>query len=563
MDTAIKDDRKLLGEILVEAGLITETQLKAALKDQQEHGGRLGFNLVRLGFLTPERLTSFLKDYFGLGAASGDMPSERQKAADAIPRHLALYYRIAPIKLENNILSIGLSTMDHANLIQALEEVTGYKIDPLIYPESEIRSLIDGCYRIPTERGVELFTFSDNVFSVVDQQKKVKPLTVSQLKNERDVGEWLRSIVAEAIKEKSREILIKPEADGASVSFRKDTFYLSDFSILPDLHDNLTFLLYRLARLNPLQQQKPQHGRFLVKVLERRILMVVSAYPTIYGIRFMLEMFDEKMLRHAYDDVVAPYNDLKLDLEDFMLRARKGMIILTGPEGAGRTSFLYSYLSKCKDEFSQIITLENSVRYPIGGLSQTLVNEEEMEASLENVLKQRPDLVAVNSIRSVRAADLAFLIAARVPMIVVLSSYDSYVALDWLCRYQLKSAVKAGLLHSIISPRLVPKVCPNCAAPFELPADLRAQVSLPPNANFRANQGCDFCRNTENVLSQLVFEFLRPDPQVLGWLEEDHRATVLRQKARHAGHKTLFDVAIQQAARGLLDTQAVLKLQSV
>lgn len=563
MDTAIKDDRKLLGEILVEAGLITETQLKAALQDQQEHGGRLGFNLVRLGFLTPERLTSFLKDYFGLGASSGDMPSERQKAADAIPRHLALYYRIAPIKLENNILSIGLSTMDHANLIQALEEVTGYKIDPLIYPESEIRSLIDGCYRIPTERGVELFTFSDNVFSVVDQQKRVKPLTVSQLKNERDVGEWLRSIVAEAIKEKSREILIKPEADGASVSFRKDTFYLSDFSILPDLHDNLTFLLYRLARLNPLQQQKPQHGRFLVKVLERRILMVVSAYPTIYGIRFMLEMFDEKMLRHAYDDVVAPYSDLKLDLEDFMLRARKGMIILTGPEGAGRTSFLYSYLSKCKDEFSQIITLENSVRYPIGGLSQTLVNEEEMESSLENVLKQRPDLVAVNSIRSVRAADLAFLIAARVPMIVVLSSYDSYVALDWLCRYQLKSAVKAGLLHSIISPRLVPKVCPNCAAPIELPADLAAQVTLPANANFRANQGCDFCRNTENVLSQLVFEFLRPDPQVLGWLEEDHRATVLRQKARRAGHKTLFDVAIQQAARGLLDTQAVLKLQSV
>ncbi|HSP06989.1 MAG TPA: ATPase, T2SS/T4P/T4SS family [Acidobacteriota bacterium] len=563
MDTSVKDDRKLLGEILVEAGLINETQLDQALRQQREHGGRLGFNLVRLGFLTPERLTAFLKDYFGLGVTSGDTPVERQKAADAIPRHLALYYRITPIKLENDVLSIGLATMDHANLIQALEEVTGYKIDPLIYPESEIRSLIDGCYRIPTERGVELFTFSDNIFSVVDQQKRIKPLTANQLKNERDVGEWLRSIVAEAIKDKSREILIKPEPDGATVSFRKDTFFLSDFSIPPDLHDNLTFLLYRLARLNPLQQQKPQHGRFLVKVLERRLLMVVSAYPTIYGIRFMLEMFDEKLLRHSYEEVVAPYPDLKLDLEDFMLRARKGMIILTGPEGAGRTSFLYSYLSKCKDEFSQIITLENMVRYPIGGLSQTEVSEEEMEGALENVLKQRPELVAVNSIRSVRAADVAFLIAARIPMIVVLSSYDSYVALDWLCRYQLKSAVKAGLVHSIISPRLLPKACPNCAVSFELPADLAVHVSLPQDARFRANQGCDFCRNTENVLSQLVFEFVRPDAQMMSWLEEDHRATVLRRKARQAGQKTLFDVAIQQAARGLLDTHAVLKLQSV
>lgn len=563
MEAAVSDDRKLLGEILIEAGLISETQLQDALREQKEHGGRLGFNLVRLGFLTPERLTTFLKDYFGLGASSGDTPAERQRAAEAIPRHLALYYRIAPIKLEDNVLSIGLATMDHANLIQALEEVTGYKIDPLIYPETEIRSLIDSCYRIPTERGVELFSFSDNVFSVVDQQKKIKPLTVSQLKNERDVGEWLRSIIAEAIKEKSREILIKPEADGASVSFRKDTFYLSDFSIQSELHDNLTFLLYRLARLNQLQQQKPQHGRFLVKILERRILMVVSAYPTIYGIRFMLEMFDEKLLRHSYDEVVAPYPELKLDLENFMLRARKGMIIITGPESSGRTSFLYSFLSKCKDEFSQVITLENSVRYPIGGLSQTHVEEDEMESALEDVLKQKPELVAVNSIRSVRAADLAFLITARVPMITVMSSYDAYVALDWLCRYQLKSAIKAGLVHSIISPRLVPKACPNCAAPFELPPEVADHIQIPPDAHFRANQGCDFCRNTENVLGQLVFEFVSPDAELMSWLEEDHRATVVRQKARRSGHKTLFDIAILQAARGLLDTQSVLKLQSV
>lgn len=563
MDTAVNDDRKLLGEILVEAGLISENQLREALQQQKEHGGRLGFNLVRLGFLTPERLTSFLKDYFGLGASSGDTPAERQRAAEAIPRHLALYYRIAPIKLENNVLSIGLSTMDHANLIQALEEVTGYKIDPLIYPESEIRSLIDGCYRVPTERGVELFSFSDNVFSVVDQQKKIKPLTVNQLKNERDVGEWLRSIIAEAIKEKSREILIKPETEGASVSFRKDTFFLSDFSVRPEQYDNLTFLLYRLARLNPLQQQKPQHGRFLVKIMERRILMVVSAYPTIYGIRFMLEMFDEKLLRHSYDEVVAPYPELKLDLEDFMLRARKGMIIITGPEGAGRTSFLYSYLSKCKDEFGQIITLENSVRYPIGGISQTQVEEEEMESALEDVLKQKPELVVVNSIRSVRAADLAFLVAARVPMITVLSSYDAYVAMDWLCRYQLKSAVKAGLVHSIVSPRLVPKACPNCATAFQLPAEIAGQVSVPADAHFRANQGCDFCRNTEGMLSQLVFEYVTPDSELLAWLEEDHRATVVRQKARRNGRKTLFDIAFQQAARGLLDTQSVLKLHAV
>lgn len=563
METSAAPEKKLLGEVLVEAGLISNSQLEDALREQKEHGGRLGFNLVRLGLLSSTRLATFLKDYFGVGIAAGTTPEELQNAAEAIPRHLALYYRIAPIKLENKVLTIGLSTMDHANLIHALEEVTGCRIDPLIYPESEVRSMIDSCYRIPSDRGVEMSAFSDNVFAVLDKQKKIKPLTVSQLKNERDVGEWLRSVIAEAIKEKSREILFRPEADGAAVLFRKDTFFMSEYTVPPDLYDSLAFLLYRLARLNPLQQQKPQHGRFLVKVLDRRILLVASAYPTIYGIRFMLEMFDEKMLRHSFDELVVPFPELKVDLEDFILRARKGMVIITGPEGSGRTSFLYSFLSKCKDEFGQILTLENSVRYPMGGLSQTQVDDADMEAALEDVLKQKPDLVVVNSLRSVRSVDLAFLIAARVPMITVLTSYDSFVALDWLCRYQLKSAIKAGLVHSIISPRLLPKTCPNCGGPFAPTAEIVSLISLPAAAHFRTNQGCDFCRNSDNVLSQVMFEFIRPDAQLLVWLEEDHRASVLRQKARLAGCKTLFDSSLQLAAQGLLDTQAVLKLQSV
>jgi type II secretory ATPase GspE/PulE/Tfp pilus assembly ATPase PilB-like protein len=118
-------------------------------------------------------------------------------------------------------------------------------------------------------------------------------------------------------------------------------------------------------------------------------------------------------------------------------------------------------------------------------------------------------------------------------------------------------------VHSIISPRFVPKACPNCAAPFDLPAEIASQLSLPADAHFRANQGCDFCKNTENVMAQMVCEFVRPDAQMFAWLEQDHRAIVVRQKARQTGRKTLFDIAMQQASRGLLDTQSVLKLQSV
>jgi type IV pilus assembly protein PilB len=555
-------NRRLLGEVLVEAGLIDKEQLKEALRAQKESGGRLGFNLVRLGYISSDKLTAFFQNFFGVGVVNEPI-SERQKASDAIPRHLALYYKIAPIRIEGNVLTVAIAAIEHPNLMQALEDITGYKIDPLIFPEAEIRSLLDTSYQIPSDRGVELLSFSDNVFAVVDSVRKIKPLAPVQLKNERDVGEWLRSMIAEAIREKSREILIKPEADGARIAYRKDAFVASDLVLVSDMHDHLTFLLFRLARLNPLQQQKPQHGRFLVKVNDRKILMVVSAYPTIYGIRFMLEMFDEKLLRHSFEDMMRPYPDLKLLLEDFVMRARKGMIVITGPEGSGRTSLLYSFLSRCKEEFRQIITLENSVRYPISGISQTQVSEKDMEMALDTVMKQRPDLVAVHSIRTVRAAELSFLLTARLPLVVVMNSYDSYMALEWLCRHNLKSAIKAGLVHAVISPRLIPRICPNCAVPFRLSTEQTQELGVPPGSQLRMNQGCDFCRNPDNHLSDVIMEFVRPDSDIAAWFEEDFHASSLRQKARKAGRKTLFDIALQSAFRGGLDMQSVLKLQSV
>ncbi len=557
-----QDERKLLGDTLVQAGIITPEQLELALKEEAQNGGRIGFNLVKLGFVAPEKLAGFLKEGLGVGIMGGTL-AEREKASDAIPRQLALYYKIAPIRLEKGTLTVGIARIEHPNLMQALQEVTGYRIDPLIFPDSEIRALIDTSYKLHTARGLELFPFSDNIFAVVDKQKRIQPLAAGQLKNEKDVGEWLRSIIADAIKDKSREILVKPEADGSTVSFRKDTFFLSNFSFTAQLHDDLTFLIFRLAKLDPLQQQKPQHGRFLVKILDRRILMVVSSYPTIYGVRFLLEMFDERMLRTSFEELAGQYSDLKQLLEDFMLRARKGMVMITGPEGSGRSSLLYGYLSRCKEEFQEVFTLENAVHYPISGVTQTQVEPAEMDTALEEVLKQRPELLAINSLRTRRSVELAFLTAARMPVISVISSYDCYMAIDWLCRNRLKSAIKAGLLSLVIAPRMIARVCSNCSVPYEPTDEQKQKFHLGRDLPLKMNQGCDLCRSTDHHVAETVLEYVRIDPEMIGWIEENHNASALRNRAREAGRKTLFDVALQRGLAGSLDMPSVLKLHSV
>jgi type II secretory ATPase GspE/PulE/Tfp pilus assembly ATPase PilB-like protein len=410
---------------------------------------------------------------------------------------------------------------------------------------------------------VELNPAGENTFTVVDFSQKVKAPAFSQLKTERDVGEWLRGIIAEAIKEKSREILIQPESDGASILFRKETFFLSEFSLYPQLQDDFTFFLYRLAKMNPVQQNKSQSGRFAVRIHDRKIVIAVNAFPTIYGTRFLLEMFDEKILRHSYEELTAAFPEMKQQLEYFVMDSYHGMCIITGPEGSGRTSFLYALLSRCKERFARIVTLENSVRYPLHGISQTQVEEGEMEGVLEGVLKQKPDLVAIHSLCSVRAAEIAFLIAARVPVITVMSCYDCFVALQWLCRHHLKSAIKAGLVHTILSPRLIPRSCPSCAAACELTASQRNELGIPPEAELRMNQGCEICKDAAEKDAEVFFEYLRMDQEMISWIEQTPSASFLRKQAREAGRKSLLDVILHRATTGNLDMLSVLKLQSI
>jgi len=268
------------------------------------------------------------------------------------------------------------------------------------------------------------------------------------------------------------------------------------------------------------------------------------------------------LLRRSFEELTSPFPLLKNSLEDFMLRAHQGMVIITGPEGSGRSSFLYSLLSRSKDEFKEILTLETSVRYPISGLSQTQVDPDEMEEALENVMKQKPELLVVNSIRSPRAAELAFLATARIPLIAVLSSYDSFMALDWLCRHGLRSAIKAGLLHTVISTRLIPLACPQCSITYEIPEEQKDLFAIAPSIQLRMNQGCDYCRVVSEASAEQIVECIRIDPEIISWLEQDSSATSLRKKAREHGRKTLFELALQQSFHGTLDMHSVMKLQN-
>src|SRR5688572_22518531 len=192
--TEAQKSRKLLGSLLIEKGLIAEPQLEQALAGQKRHGGRLGYWVVRLGFVPPPTLAAFLTEH-RYTVPFHEKPEIRQKASEAVPRSVAFYYKIAPLKIENRTLTVALSEAGHEHLTDLLSEITGYRIDALMLPEAELRSLLESSYGRISDPGMELSAFDENTFIISDARKNIKAHASSQLKEEATIGERLRSLV--------------------------------------------------------------------------------------------------------------------------------------------------------------------------------------------------------------------------------------------------------------------------------------------------------------------------------------------------------------------------------
>jgi type II secretory ATPase GspE/PulE/Tfp pilus assembly ATPase PilB-like protein len=314
--------------------------------------------------------------------------------------------------------------------------------------------------------------------------------------------------------------------------------------------------------MNLLQNRKPQSGRFTLKVNDRKIALAVVALPSIYGVQLRLEMFDEKVLKHVFDEIVIPFPEARQSFEHFLNNSPRGIYAVTGPSGSGRTLFLYSLITRSKQNFKRITALETSIRYPVAGIHQEEVSDDHMDAALEELSNHPPELLAIHSISTIRQAELAFLLAARIPVLAIFSSFDAFKLVEWLCSHNLKSPIKAGLLHTVVSPRTIAQVCPHCAVPLEfdvqtLPPELRSS-GMP----LKMNQGCDYCRGQQSS-GRTFLEILRVDEEATQWILKDHSASSLRKQARAAGRKTLYDLIAHDAVQKQLDMLSVAKLQAV
>ncbi len=547
------DDRHpVMGELLLREGILTEGQLAKALETQRRAGGRLGYHLIRLGYVNVQRLSQFMRDSMGLIPYDLAQWVKDPTVIDLIPGNLAQFYQVVPVEKNGAVLTVAIADLDNPSIIPALEELTGLTIDPVVCPRETVIQALEQFYGVAKDPGVVRNLAGDHLFVLALAGKRIRPIHWSALKPDSSAAEWLRTVLAEAIRTGSRTVYIKPEELALRIAFKGSDNVEDRFALAPQKRQEMDALLVELARLKDRRSSPRQEGRVRLQVEGRFLTLHVKQLSTLQGNRYTLTLYDEKVLARDWQRLVEQLLPAEREGLQDAFTGSNGLMLLTGPPGAGISEVYYTILGRLARAFKPTVALEEYSLLAVEGASQMEVSRERDATWPELItlaLKQEPALFAIFPIRERRSMELALLAAAHTRVFGVLHQPDAGAALRWLLRNQFRSPLKAGVLKGILTVASLSQLCPHCKLPYEI-----ASKEGPPHALF-TRQGCEHCLRWESLPTSEALEWMPLNETVRGLLGDEPRPEDLRRAVREAGGLPMGQRVLTLAKEGLVDAQ--------
>jgi len=459
-----------IGEILVREGLITHDQLNLALQDQRESGTRIGYSLVALGFVKETDLTRTLARQYRMPAVDLTNFEIDPRIARLIPGEMAVKHLVLPLKRDGRTLTVAMADPTSTGVLDDLKFITRCDIFPVIAGEYTIRNAIERCYESNEAQMENLLKdiakFGDGDIELVEQiEEDMTAAALSIAVQEAPVVKLINALLTDAVTRGASDIHFECFEHELRVRYRIDGVLQEIMKPPLKLRSALISRFKIMAQLNISERRVPQDGRIKLKIMNRVIDYRVSTLPTLFGEKVVLRILDK--------------GNLNLDLTTFGLEPRAerevmeaianpyGMLLVTGPTGSGKTTTLYSALSKVNSVHVNIMTAEDPVEYNLFGINQVLVRSEigmTFPAALRAFLRQDPNIIMVGEIRDLETASIA--VKAALTGHLVLSTLHTNSAPETVTRLidmGMEGFNVASAINLIVAQRLVPRICLSCA----------------------------------------------------------------------------------------------------
>jgi type IV pilus assembly protein PilB len=458
-----------IGDLLVREGLITREQLARALEEQRQSGTRVGYNLIKLGFIEENELTKMLARQYKMPAIDLARFEVDPKIAKMIPTDLAVKNLVIPLKRDGRTLTIAMADPTNLGVLEDLKFITRYDIFPVIAGEFTLRNVIEKIYGSQDEQRLQSLmneiADADDVEVIEEHDDEATAADI----DDAPVVKLINAILTDAVKRGASDIHFECFEHELRVRYRIDGALSEVMKPPMKLKAALISRFKIMAQLNIAERRVPQDGRIKLKVGTKVIDYRVSTLPTLFGEKVVLRILDK--------------GNLTLDLEKFGIepRAEKdlmeavmnpyGMVLVTGPTGSGKTTTLYSALSKINQIDVNIMTAEDPVEYNMFGVNQVLVRNEvgmTFAAALKAFLRQDPNIIMVGEIRDLETGGIA--IKAALTGHLVLSTLHTNSAPETVTRLLdmgLEPFNVASALNLVLAQRLLRRICNNCRTQYE------------------------------------------------------------------------------------------------
>ncbi|WP_461200204.1 GspE/PulE family protein [Anoxybacillus sp. TBDG-1] len=551
-----KQERKRLGDLLIEAGLITKEQLEETLKEKAP-GQKLGDALLQRGYITEQQLIEVLEFQLGIPHVSLYRYPIDPKLTNLVPKEFAKRNMLIPLKQEGDRLFVAMADPMDFFAIDDLRLSTGFHIEVAIASKDDILRAINKYYDI--DDSVEEFL---NIAPVQEPREQEK-----LIEEDSPIVRLVNQILQMAVEQRASDIHIDPQETKVVIRYRIDGILRTERALPKHMQGMLTARIKILANMDITEHRVPQDGRIKMNIDFHPIDLRVSTLPTIYGEKIVMRVLD---LGAALNDLnKLGFNKVNLQRFIQLIEQPTGIVLITGPTGSGKSSTLYAALNRLNGEHVNIITIEDPVEYQLEGVNQIQVNPNvgmTFAEGLRSILRQDPNIIMVGEIRDRETAEVA--IRASLTGHLVLSTLHTNDALSTVARLidmGVEPFLVATSLSGVVSQRLVRRVCRDCQAehePTKREIEIFSRRGLKIEKVMRG-RGCPTCNMTGYKGRIALHELMVMSDDMRKVILNGEPLSKLREIAIKNKMIFLIDDGLLKVKQGLTTTEEVLRVSIV
>ena len=567
MTTTMAAGTERLGDVLIREGLLTRAKCDQALAEQRSSGHRLGYVLVKLGLVPEVEITKILARQHRMPAVDLSRFEVDPKVLKLIPPDLANKQVVLPLKREGRTLTVAMADPTNMGVVEDLKFITRYDVFPVLAGEYTLRSIIERHYQQSNDQQLQ-----DIIKDMEGQGEDVE--IVAELEDEAatqaqiddaPVVKLINGLLTDAVRRGASDIHIEPFEFELRVRYRIDGALLEVMKPPLKMKAALTSRIKILSQLNIAERRVPQDGRLKLKMGNRVIDFRVSVLPVLFGEKIVLRILDKGNLtldlskfgfeKKAEDDLMAailnPY----------------GMVLVTGPTGSGKTTTLYSALSRINTIESNIMTAEDPVEYNLMGINQVLVRNEiglTFAAALKAFLRQDPNIIMIGEIRDLETGSIAIKAALTGHLVLsTLHTNDAPSTITRMIDMGIEAFNVSSAVNLVVAQRLVRRICKECAAPATYKPEEIKSLGLTPEQGkkmpFMRGTGCDVCSGTGYKGRAGLYEVMAMSPELRRMVLRGASVADIQAMAVKEGMLTLRMDGLKKIERGVTTLEEVVK----